>query len=100
MLAHTKELLEYNNGYVSINPKFNKLIILLRTPVENGEGVLQVMMAYLMHSNVFTVLASLKNSSFYRRKFLNKVRYGYNMIWILALFQLTKELDWSASKAL
>jgi hypothetical protein len=40
MLAHTKELLEYRNGYVAINPKHNKLITSLRTAVENGEGVL------------------------------------------------------------
>jgi hypothetical protein len=26
MLAHCKELLEYRNGYISINPRFNKLI--------------------------------------------------------------------------
>ena len=39
MLAHTKELLEYRNGYVAINPKHNKLITALRTEVENGEGV-------------------------------------------------------------
>ena len=40
MLEHTKELLEYRNGYVAINPKHNKLIIALRTAVENGKGVL------------------------------------------------------------
>ena len=40
MLAHTKELLEYRNGYVAINSKHNKLITALRTAVENGEGVL------------------------------------------------------------
>lgn len=37
MLAHTKELMEYQNGYVAINPtKYNKLIIALRTAVEMG----------------------------------------------------------------
>jgi len=40
MLAHYKELLEYRNGYMSVNPRCNKLIISLRTAVENGEGVL------------------------------------------------------------
>ena len=40
MLAHCKELLEYHNGYISINPRFNKLITSLRTAVENGVGVL------------------------------------------------------------
>ena len=38
MLAHCKELLENRNGYMSINPRFNKLITSLRTAVENGEG--------------------------------------------------------------
>ena len=40
MLAHCKELLEYQNGMVAIHPKSNKLIISLRTAVENGEGIL------------------------------------------------------------
>ena len=40
MLAHRKELLEYQNGYMAINPNFNKLITALRTAVENGEGSL------------------------------------------------------------
>jgi hypothetical protein len=40
MLARCKELLEYQNGMVAINPKHNKLIISLRTTVENGEGSL------------------------------------------------------------
>lgn len=40
MLAHCKELLEYQNGIVAINPKHNKLITALRTAVENGEGYL------------------------------------------------------------
>ena len=40
MLAHAKELLEYQNGMVAIHPRFNKLITALRTAVENGEGVL------------------------------------------------------------
>ena len=38
MLAHGKEMLEYKNGQVAINPKFTKLITTLRTTVENGEG--------------------------------------------------------------
>lgn len=41
MLAHCKEMLEYRNGYVAINPfKQSKLITALRTAVENGEGML------------------------------------------------------------
>jgi hypothetical protein len=40
MLAHCKELLEYQNGMVAIHPKHNKLITALRTAVENGEGYL------------------------------------------------------------
>ena len=34
MLAHEKEMLEYKNGQVAINPKFTKLITTLRTTVE------------------------------------------------------------------
>jgi hypothetical protein len=40
MLAHCKELLEYHNGQVAINPRHSKLITALRTAVENGEGIL------------------------------------------------------------
>ena len=40
MLAHCKELMEYQNGYLAINPRFNKPLIALRTAVENGEGML------------------------------------------------------------
>jgi hypothetical protein len=40
MLAHCKELMEYRDGQVAINPSHNKLITALRTAVENGEGVL------------------------------------------------------------
>ncbi len=40
MLAHAKEMLEYRNGQVAINPKHNKLITALRTAVEKGEGQL------------------------------------------------------------
>lgn len=40
MLTHCKEMLEYRNGYVTINPKFNKLITSLRTAVEKGDGTL------------------------------------------------------------
>lgn len=38
MLAHCKEIMEYQNGYAAINPKFNTLITSLRTAVENGEN--------------------------------------------------------------
>lgn len=34
------ELMEYRNGYMAINPKFDKLIVALRTAVEKGEGLL------------------------------------------------------------
>lgn len=40
MLAHTKEMLEYHNGVVAINPKHTKLITALRTAVEDGTGSL------------------------------------------------------------
>ena len=40
MLAHCKEMMEYHNGQIAINPKFTKLITALRTVVENSEGVL------------------------------------------------------------
>ena len=40
MLAHCKQMLEYNNGTIAIHPRYNKLITALRTAVENGEGVL------------------------------------------------------------
>ena len=40
MLAHAKDLLEYQNGMVAIHPRFNKLITALRTAVENGESAL------------------------------------------------------------
>ena len=40
MLAHTKELMEYQDGMVAIHPRHNKLITALRTAVENGEGSL------------------------------------------------------------
>ena len=36
MLAHCKELMEYQNGTMAIHPKHTKLI----TAVENGEGAL------------------------------------------------------------
>ena len=38
MLAHVKELLEYQNGYMAIHPRFNKLLTVLRTAVEKGDG--------------------------------------------------------------
>jgi hypothetical protein len=40
MLAHCKELLEYHNGQVAINPRHSRLIIALRTAVEKGDGSL------------------------------------------------------------
>jgi hypothetical protein len=40
MLAHCKEMLEYKNGLVAINPRFNKLITALKTAVEKGDGTL------------------------------------------------------------
>jgi hypothetical protein len=40
MLAHCKELLEYQNGMIAIHPMHNNLITALRTAVENGEGSL------------------------------------------------------------
>jgi hypothetical protein len=40
MLVHVKELLEYQNGMVAIHPRHNKLLISLRTAVENGKGSL------------------------------------------------------------
>jgi hypothetical protein len=41
MLAHCKELMEYQNEYVAIHPtRHTKLITALRTAVENGEGSL------------------------------------------------------------
>ena len=40
MLAYCKQMLEYNNGTVAINPVHSKLITALRTAVENGEGYL------------------------------------------------------------
>jgi hypothetical protein len=40
MLAHAKEMLEYQNGQVAIHSRYSKLITALRTAVENGEGML------------------------------------------------------------
>jgi hypothetical protein len=40
MLAHCKAMLEYQNGHMPINPRFNKLITALRTAVEKGDGTL------------------------------------------------------------
>lgn len=40
MLVHCKELLEYQNGQMSIHPRFNKLITSFHNSVENGEGIL------------------------------------------------------------
>ena len=38
MLAHCKKLMEYNNGQVAINPKFEKLAISLHTAYDKGES--------------------------------------------------------------
>ena len=35
-----EELMEYQNGYVTIHPRYIKLITAIRTAVENGEGSL------------------------------------------------------------
>lgn len=51
MLAHAKEMLEYQNGRVAIHPWHNKLIIALRTAVENGEGLLDK--EATIHDNLF-----------------------------------------------
>jgi hypothetical protein len=40
LLAHCKEMMEYQNGQVAIHTRFSKLITSLRTAVENGEGSL------------------------------------------------------------
>jgi hypothetical protein len=40
MLAHTKEMLEYQHRQVAIHPRFDKLLISLRTAVEKGDGTL------------------------------------------------------------
>jgi hypothetical protein len=40
MLAHCKQMLEYQQGHMAIHPKFNKLITAIRTAVENGDGSL------------------------------------------------------------
>jgi hypothetical protein len=40
MLAHTKKVLEYDGGSITINPMFHKLMTSLRTAVEKGEGSL------------------------------------------------------------
>ena len=40
MLAHCKEMLEYNSGYMAIHPRHSKLITALRTAVEKGDGTL------------------------------------------------------------
>lgn len=40
MLSHCKEMLENRNGYVEINPVYNKLITALRTTVDKGDSTL------------------------------------------------------------
>lgn len=37
MLVHAKKLVEYNQGTIAINPKFDKLITSFSTAVEKGE---------------------------------------------------------------
>lgn len=46
-----QEMLEYQNGHMSIYPEFNKLITALRTAVEDGNGSLQK--EETSHSDVF-----------------------------------------------
>lgn len=41
MLAHCKEMFEYQSGYMAIYPRFHKQITALRTAVEKGEGTLR-----------------------------------------------------------
>jgi hypothetical protein len=62
MLAHAKELLEYQIGYVDIHPRFNKLITTLRT-LENGEGMLEKDAYYLM---IYSKVYGYPSSSFIR----------------------------------
>lgn len=40
MLVLTKRLLEQYGGCIAIHPRFNKLLVSLRTATENGEGKL------------------------------------------------------------
>lgn len=40
MLAHCKEMLEYNKGQFAIHPRHIKLITFLRTAVKKGDGSL------------------------------------------------------------
>jgi hypothetical protein len=40
MIAHAKNIIEYNQCAIAINPRFDKLITSLRTAVEKGEGSL------------------------------------------------------------
>ena len=46
MLTHCKMFLE--KGAIQIDPRFDKLIISLRTAVENGEGILINRQLHLM----------------------------------------------------
>jgi hypothetical protein len=38
--AHSKKIVEYNQGTIAISPRFVKLITSLRTAVEKGKGTL------------------------------------------------------------
>jgi hypothetical protein len=39
--AISEDILKYKNGQVAIHPRFNKLITVLCTTVENSEGMLE-----------------------------------------------------------
>ena len=41
MLIHTKELLEFEEPIIAINPKFEKLTTALRTAISDDLGVVQ-----------------------------------------------------------
>ena len=51
MLAHCKEMLEYQQGHMAIAPKHTKLITALRTAVEKGDGTLDK--EATIHDDVF-----------------------------------------------
>ena len=60
MLGHTKLLLE--KGYISINPKFNKLVTSLRTAVDNESTLDKQLTSY---SDIFDAFRlSLRNYYF------------------------------------
>ena len=51
LLAHCKQMPEYNNGIVAIQHRFTKLITALRTAVENREGYLDKVTT--LHDDLF-----------------------------------------------